>query len=263
MTQQRRAREKVARKLDGRIYVAHFNKPIGPEGDPRKQAGHYLGWTPRTAEERLADHKAGRGARLTQVANALGIDYHIVQDWPGNRDIENQLKLHSIKRLCPECTPSPRVPELIQKAIKREKRSQQYQVRKERIKQAMKGEPTKAEKQRYGAEAAAQLVPGHLSRGRSVEQIREIADNMPVGDKPSDYLIGWERQINDDLAMARELERQDETEIVRKEKSPPVESYRDQLTALQDREAEEYPAWLPTEAELSRTRDSDYEREAV
>jgi hypothetical protein len=39
MTQQRRAREKVARKLDGRIYVTHFNKPIGPEGHPRKQAG--------------------------------------------------------------------------------------------------------------------------------------------------------------------------------------------------------------------------------
>ena len=138
MTQQRRAREKVARKLDGRIYVAHFNKPIGPEGDPRKQAGHYLGWTPRTAEERLADHKAGKGARLTQVANALGIDYHIVQDWPGNRDIENQLKLHSIKRLCPECNPDMKVPGVIQKAIKREQRSRYYHARKEALKEAMK-----------------------------------------------------------------------------------------------------------------------------
>ena len=66
MTQQRRAREKVARKLDGRIYVAHFNKPIGPEGDPRKQAGHYLGWTQRTTEERLADHAQRRIPRGPQ-----------------------------------------------------------------------------------------------------------------------------------------------------------------------------------------------------
>ena len=202
MTQQRRAREKVARKLDGRIYVAHFNKPIGPEGDPRKQAGHYLGWTPRTAEERLADHKAGRGARLTQVANALGIDYHIVQDWPGNRDIENQLKLHSIKRLCPECTPSPRVPELIQKAIKREKRSQQYQARKERIKQAMKGEPTKAEKQRYGAEAAANVVSGHLAEGGQSNRSGKSQTTCRWVISHRTTLTGWERQIDSDLAMA-------------------------------------------------------------
>lgn len=260
MTQVRRARERISRRIDGRVYLEHFDRPVGPAGDPRKQAQHYLGWTPRSSEERHTDHKAGIGARLTQVANALGIDYHIVRDWPGNRDIENQLKLHSIKRLCPECNPKAQIPAIVQRAIKREKRSQQYQARKERIKEAMKREPTRAERQKYGAEVAANFVSGHLSQGKSLDQIREIADNATAG-KPSDYTAGWDRQIDSDLAMARELERQDEEAHARAEEAPPAERYRDQLTALSDRQ--EHPSWLPTLEELERCRAEYQEREAV
>lgn len=43
--------------------------PDAPEG--AQIAKHYTGWAPEL-ESRLADHAAGRGARLTQVQLAVG-----------------------------------------------------------------------------------------------------------------------------------------------------------------------------------------------
>jgi hypothetical protein len=268
MTQQRRAREKVSRKLDGRIYVAHFNKPIGPDGDPRKQAGHYLGWTPRTAEQRLADHKAGRGARLTQVANGLGIDYHIVQDWPGNRDIENQLKLRAPKRLCPECNLDGKTPAIIERALRREARSKAYYRRKEaareKMKQLMAKPLTAAEKQRSGGEAASRFVQGQMNNGKDARDIEELIEGQHYGegDDRSDYRTGWDRQLNDDLALAREVEREDE--LAREQMELARESRGEEQAETAPAAPEPAPAWLPTQADLEAhpAAEHDTEREA-
>ncbi len=255
----RKSREHVSRKLDGRVYVFHFAKPIGSD---KHQAQHYTGHTPRSVEERYADHKAGRGARLTQVANEKGIDYWPVCNWPGNRDIENQLKLQSAKVYCPECTPNPRVPRIVQQAIKREERSRKYQAAKERaqarMREIMSKPATSGEKQRYGAEAASNYVSGMLAKGISSQRIQEAAENLAAGDRGNGYSLGWNLQIESDLATAREMERRDETEMARQEEMTEAEelkadrAYRDNLTALADKEAPEHPSWLPSAEELSR-----------
>jgi hypothetical protein len=244
---------KISRKIEGRVYVICMNKPLG---GGKQEARHYIGSTkyPKTAEERLQDHKDGRpgSAAILRAANERGIDYHIVRDWPGNPHLENQLKLHSAKRYCPECTPDARVPKLVQKFIKREQRSRRYYARKEAALMAIRM-PTKAERQRRGAEAAAGIVPAHLAAGTPLQRIRELAENATEG-KPADYVEGWDRQINADLAMAKELQQRDEIERERAENAPPEERYTAALTALADRQqAEEQPdpPWLPTPAELA------------
>ena len=248
----RHSREKVSRKIDGRVYLLHFTERIGSE---KHSAGHYLGWTKGSVPDRVQDHKDGRGARLTQVANEQGIEYYAVQDWPGNRDIENQLKLHSARRLCPECTPSPRVPEVIQKALKREERSKKYYAAKEKARQKMREvmarTPTQGEKHALGAQAASGYVTGMLGKGMTADQMEEKADSLNNGE--GHYRQGFDSQINSDLQLARELEQRDEAERERMENAPPEETYRNGLTAIQDR-AERInmspDSWLPTAREL-------------
>lgn len=93
----------------GWVYLLHFEHEIGSEDNPRGRAGHYLGHTGRDGlEARLAEHLAGRGARLTQVLLEQGVSWKLVRTWPGGRDLERALKDQKhANRLCPECQPNP------------------------------------------------------------------------------------------------------------------------------------------------------------
>jgi hypothetical protein len=80
----------------GTVYLLHFDVPY-------RHARHYLGWA-RDVEARLAEHAAGRGARLTAVVSGAGIGWVLARTWPGGRVLERSLKRHHhAPRLCPLC----------------------------------------------------------------------------------------------------------------------------------------------------------------
>lgn len=84
----------------GTIYLLHFNKPFG-------HARHYLGWA-RDLEARLADHLAGRGARLLAVIHSADITWQLARTWPGTRARERQIKRQGgLSRCCPLCGVTP------------------------------------------------------------------------------------------------------------------------------------------------------------
>lgn len=84
------------------IYLIHFGAPLGSE---KHKAQHYLGLA-QDIEARLAEHRRGGGARITQVAVERGITLTIVRTWSGGRQIERHLKRqHGHPRLCPVCNP--------------------------------------------------------------------------------------------------------------------------------------------------------------
>jgi predicted GIY-YIG superfamily endonuclease len=82
------------------VYLLHFDRPISE----RHTTQHYLGFT-EDIEERLREHRAGHGARLTQVANERGIGYIVVRVWEdGDRTFERKLKNRkNAPCLCPKC----------------------------------------------------------------------------------------------------------------------------------------------------------------
>ncbi len=85
------------------VYLIHFARPISD----KHSCQHYIGYTSLSGKKRLAVHKSGRGARLTQVANERGIDYKIVRMWrkSGTRSLERKLKNYkNAKFLCPICS---------------------------------------------------------------------------------------------------------------------------------------------------------------
>lgn len=85
------------------VYLLHLSRPLGNE---RHQASHYLGYSPdRHLDQRIADHRAGQGARITQVAVERGITLTVVRTWPGlSRTDERRMKnQHHHARLCPVC----------------------------------------------------------------------------------------------------------------------------------------------------------------
>lgn len=82
------------------VYLLHFERPISDT----HTCQHYVG-TADDVEERLAEHKAGRGARLCQVAKERGIDFVLVRTWEGGRAKERQIKKWKMSnRLCPICS---------------------------------------------------------------------------------------------------------------------------------------------------------------
>lgn len=90
------------------VYLLHFDKPfIGQRRNEHAQrvqvARHYIGTT-RSLNKRMADHRAGRGARLMQVITEAGIGFEIARTWPGGRHVERYLKdRKNAARLCPIC----------------------------------------------------------------------------------------------------------------------------------------------------------------
>lgn len=78
------------------VYLIHFDRPLC-------HAQHYLGWT-NDLGQRLADHEAGRGARLMAVIAEVGITWCVARLWMGTRTLEKRLKTrHGPYRLCPIC----------------------------------------------------------------------------------------------------------------------------------------------------------------
>jgi hypothetical protein len=83
------------------LYLLHFERPISAAHTTQ----HYIGFALDLAA-RLAEHRAGRGARLTQVAIERGISFEVVRVWPGDRNAERALKNRkAAPRLCPCCNP--------------------------------------------------------------------------------------------------------------------------------------------------------------
>jgi predicted GIY-YIG superfamily endonuclease len=81
----------------GFVYLAHFSTNL-------HHARHYLGFATDLVQ-RLAQHRAGSGARLMAVIKEAGIEWKLVRVWQGDRGLERRLKRrkNTPKRLCPVC----------------------------------------------------------------------------------------------------------------------------------------------------------------
>jgi len=80
------------------IYLLHFEPPY-------KHARHYLGIA-HDLDQRIAQHQAGNGARLTQVATNHGCKLILVRTWKGEKTDERKLKNRkNSPTLCPLCNP--------------------------------------------------------------------------------------------------------------------------------------------------------------
>jgi predicted GIY-YIG superfamily endonuclease len=78
------------------VYLLHFNEPY-------HHARHYLG-SADDLDERIRQHQAGTGARLTQVIREHDIGFTLARTWEGGRNEERKLKRrHNSPKLCPLC----------------------------------------------------------------------------------------------------------------------------------------------------------------
>lgn len=82
----------------GTLYLLHFSRPLS-------HARHYLGWTRRTARERVKDHRSGKGSPLVKAVLVAGIEIRLVRTWQGDRRLEREFKNRkNLGRLCPLCS---------------------------------------------------------------------------------------------------------------------------------------------------------------
>jgi len=86
------------------VYLLHFSEPFG-------HARHYVGVTSRAdVNERLAEHRSGRGARLCAYAVAAGIKLILARTWEGvPRFTELKLKGRGKRKICPLCIEEDRL----------------------------------------------------------------------------------------------------------------------------------------------------------
>lgn len=80
------------------VYILHFNQAY-------KHARHYIGYTEQPVR-RIAHHRAGTGARLTQVLKEHGIGFVVARVWVGDKTLERKLHKRGGSRLCPVCNPT-------------------------------------------------------------------------------------------------------------------------------------------------------------
>lgn len=82
------------------VYLLHFQRPY-------RHAQHYIGFVESldALDDRIARHRAGRGARLVEVIVAAGIEFEVARTWPhGDRTLERRLKNRkSARKICPIC----------------------------------------------------------------------------------------------------------------------------------------------------------------
>jgi predicted GIY-YIG superfamily endonuclease len=85
------------------VYLLHFDVRY-------RHAGHYTGFCEDSRlEERLAEHRSGRGARLLEVVTAAGITFTLARTWDGDRKKERRLKKRGgASRHCPICREATR-----------------------------------------------------------------------------------------------------------------------------------------------------------
>jgi hypothetical protein len=98
----------TSRRFQSRGLICGYAKA---SGFPGRGNCRQLQQTVSDLGARLAEHQAGRGARLLQVAKAAGISWTLARTWPGGRPRERQLKTQGgASRRCPECGVRPRTP---------------------------------------------------------------------------------------------------------------------------------------------------------
>jgi predicted GIY-YIG superfamily endonuclease len=89
------------------IYLIHFSEPLS-------HARHYIGFVDGDIDQvqaRLAEHRAGWGAKILAECNRRGIAYDVVATRPGDRAEERRLKrYHKGSQICPICSPSKTYP---------------------------------------------------------------------------------------------------------------------------------------------------------
>lgn len=87
----------------GTIYVLHFDAP-GLESRPGSFARHYVGWT-TNLEQRLAEHRAGKGSPLVAAIQRAGLGWHVARTWElVDRHFERAIKeRNETPRFCPVC----------------------------------------------------------------------------------------------------------------------------------------------------------------
>jgi hypothetical protein len=87
---------------NGIVYLLHFDRSY-------RHARHYIGFT-QNLDQRLADHRAGRGSPLIAAAIADGIDFQLAAMWEGDRHDERRLhrQKNTRARLCPICVAGDR-----------------------------------------------------------------------------------------------------------------------------------------------------------
>ena len=85
---------------NGIVYLLHFERSY-------RHARHYIGFT-QNLEQRLEEHRAGRGSPLVAAAIADGIDFQLAAIWEGDRHDERRLhrQKNTRARLCPLCVGS-------------------------------------------------------------------------------------------------------------------------------------------------------------
>lgn len=92
------------------IYVLHFDRPLS-------HARHYTGYVKSVGglERRLAEHAAGRGARLMEVIAERGIGWTLARVMEGGRNKERQIKRSgNVPRShCPLCKGRPKGGEVL------------------------------------------------------------------------------------------------------------------------------------------------------
>jgi predicted GIY-YIG superfamily endonuclease len=83
--------------ITGSVYLVHMARAL-------HGARHYLGFTTNVAQ-RVARHKAGRGAPLLGEATRRGISWRVVRRWLRKDGFfEQELKRnHALHDLCPVC----------------------------------------------------------------------------------------------------------------------------------------------------------------
>ena len=88
----------------GWVYLVCFERAIGDPANPRGSARHYLGWAD-DVDTRMAEHRAGRGARILAACVRQGVGFDVVRMWAGaDRAFERRIKRHhNAWRLCPSC----------------------------------------------------------------------------------------------------------------------------------------------------------------
>lgn len=83
------------------VYLIHFHAPL-------LNSRHYVGWvsSPDGFSPRMAEHKAGSGAKILAECLRRGIGWDVVRAWPeGDRRLERRIKRHKNIPLyyCPVC----------------------------------------------------------------------------------------------------------------------------------------------------------------
>jgi hypothetical protein len=215
MPQLRRTYGKVSTKITGELYLLCFRERLGTEKHSIK---HYLGFA-WDVDARLEQHRAGQGARITQVLRERGISWDVVAVWPGNRGVENELKLHSATRICPRCTPGAQPPRIVQEVIKAEARRRAREARKaaRRIRETQRYAAEVAKRAAMspyerGADNAQRWIRQQVQAGRTAEQIAAtdayvtgpLRDRARTEEAAQETVRGWAEVVAGELARLRE-----------------------------------------------------------